>query len=135
MGDYFDLTYSYPALDDNGLGWVDYYYESYSLGYSRPEILPIYDGFVKFNELNFSIILYFLLLSVVLYFSLSFASLEDRNRLLFFFSVPSVIYIFSVPSIYGADSKVKCNSYQSSKVRPCTTPHPSAISSFSPKNA
>jgi len=34
-----------------------------------------------------------------------------------------------------ADSKVKCNSYQSSKVRPCTTPHPSAISSFSPKNA
>jgi hypothetical protein len=35
----------------------------------------------------------------------------------------------------AADSKVKCNSYQSSKVRPCTTPHPSAISSFSPKNA
>lgn len=34
-----------------------------------------------------------------------------------------------------ADSKVKCNAYQSSKVRPCTTPHSNAISSFSLKSA
>jgi GDP/UDP-N,N'-diacetylbacillosamine 2-epimerase (hydrolysing) len=36
---------------------------------------------------------------------------------------------------YRADSKVKCNAYQSSKVRRCTTPHPNAINNFSPKSA
>ena len=35
----------------------------------------------------------------------------------------------------GADSKVKCNSDQSSKVCPCTTHHPNAINSLSPENA
>ena len=34
-----------------------------------------------------------------------------------------------------ADSSTKCNAGRSSKVRPCTTPHPNAISSISLKNA
>ena len=35
----------------------------------------------------------------------------------------------------GADSKMKCNTCQPSKVSRCKTPHPNAIASSSQKNA